>query len=125
MDRFHTAHFAADDRIVQDLDRLRPRKALAPGQCDDTRRRIMIEPANTQQTLGKAVRACGRARQDRHAKAARNHVSDRFEGPPLQSLHRPAVAKDATKRYYQQLNRYSANLALLSDISMAVLGLGA
>ncbi|WP_428772155.1 acyl-CoA dehydrogenase FadE [Vibrio sp.] len=30
--------------------------------------------------------------------------------------------KDATKRYYQQLNRYSANLALLSDISMAVLG---
>ena len=27
-----------------------------------------------------------------------------------------------TKRYYQQLNRYSANLALLSDISMAVLG---
>ncbi|NOH66460.1 acyl-CoA dehydrogenase FadE [Vibrio rotiferianus] len=30
--------------------------------------------------------------------------------------------KDSTKRYYQQLNRYSANLALLSDISMAVLG---
>ncbi|OBT16899.1 acyl-CoA dehydrogenase [Vibrio sp. UCD-FRSSP16_10] len=30
--------------------------------------------------------------------------------------------KDASKRYYQQLNRYSANLALLSDISMAVLG---
>ncbi|EGQ8052817.1 acyl-CoA dehydrogenase [Vibrio alginolyticus] len=30
--------------------------------------------------------------------------------------------QDATKRYYQQLNRYSANLALLSDISMAVLG---
>ncbi|AUI86727.1 acyl-CoA dehydrogenase [Vibrio azureus] len=30
--------------------------------------------------------------------------------------------KDVTKRYYQQLNRYSANLALLSDISMAVLG---
>ncbi len=30
--------------------------------------------------------------------------------------------KDATKRYYQQLNRYSANLALLADISMAVLG---
>jgi acyl-CoA dehydrogenase len=29
---------------------------------------------------------------------------------------------DETKRYYQQLNRYSANLALLSDISMAVLG---
>jgi len=27
-----------------------------------------------------------------------------------------------TQRYYQQLNRYSANLALLSDISMAVLG---
>ena len=33
-----------------------------------------------------------------------------------------APTKDATKRYYQQLNRYSANLALLSDISMAVLG---
>ncbi|MFZ6039358.1 acyl-CoA dehydrogenase FadE [Vibrio natriegens] len=33
-----------------------------------------------------------------------------------------APSKDATKRYYQQLNRYSANLALLSDISMAVLG---
>ncbi|MEL6117076.1 acyl-CoA dehydrogenase FadE [Photobacterium sp. SP02] len=30
--------------------------------------------------------------------------------------------KDATKRYYQQLNRYSANMALLSDMSMAVLG---
>ncbi|TKF20491.1 acyl-CoA dehydrogenase [Vibrio genomosp. F6] len=29
---------------------------------------------------------------------------------------------DATKRYYQQLNRYSANLALLSDVSMVVLG---
>ncbi|MEZ9455269.1 acyl-CoA dehydrogenase FadE [Vibrio splendidus] len=27
-----------------------------------------------------------------------------------------------TQRYYQKLNRYSANLALLSDISMAVLG---
>ncbi|OEE94912.1 acyl-CoA dehydrogenase FadE [Vibrio crassostreae] len=27
-----------------------------------------------------------------------------------------------TQRYYQQLNRYSANLALLSDISMVVLG---
>ncbi|MBY8161620.1 acyl-CoA dehydrogenase FadE [Vibrio fluvialis] len=33
-----------------------------------------------------------------------------------------APSKDATKRYYQQLNRYSANLALLADISMAVLG---
>jgi acyl-CoA dehydrogenase len=30
--------------------------------------------------------------------------------------------RDATTRYYQQLNRYSANLALLSDISMAVVG---
>ncbi|MFV0450486.1 MAG: acyl-CoA dehydrogenase FadE [Vibrio sp.] len=30
--------------------------------------------------------------------------------------------KDTTQRYYQQLNRYSANLALLADISMAVLG---
>lgn len=34
--------------------------------------------------------------------------------------HSPTT--DATKRYYQQLNRYSANLALLSDISMVVLG---
>jgi acyl-CoA dehydrogenase len=33
-----------------------------------------------------------------------------------------APTKDVTKRYYQQLNRYSANMALLSDISMAVLG---
>ncbi|MBF4423471.1 acyl-CoA dehydrogenase FadE [Vibrio anguillarum] len=33
-----------------------------------------------------------------------------------------APTNDATKRYYQQLNRYSANLALLSDISMSVLG---
>ncbi|WP_394150733.1 acyl-CoA dehydrogenase FadE [Vibrio maritimus] len=33
-----------------------------------------------------------------------------------------APHKDATTRYYQQLNRYSANLALLSDVSMAVLG---
>ena len=30
--------------------------------------------------------------------------------------------KDATRRYYQQLNRLSANLALLSDVSMGVLG---
>ncbi len=30
--------------------------------------------------------------------------------------------KDETARYYQQLNRYSANMALLSDISMSVLG---
>lgn len=30
--------------------------------------------------------------------------------------------KDETARYYQQLNRYSANLALLADISMVVLG---
>ncbi|NIF23506.1 acyl-CoA dehydrogenase FadE [Candidatus Pantoea multigeneris] len=30
--------------------------------------------------------------------------------------------QDATKRYYQQINRLSANLALLSDVSMAVLG---
>jgi acyl-CoA dehydrogenase len=33
-----------------------------------------------------------------------------------------APLHSATKRYYQQLNRYSANLALLSDVSMAVLG---
>ena len=33
-----------------------------------------------------------------------------------------APVKDSTKRYYQQLNRYSANIAFLSDISMAVLG---
>ncbi|MDU2940576.1 MAG: acyl-CoA dehydrogenase FadE [Enterobacteriaceae bacterium] len=31
-------------------------------------------------------------------------------------------AQDATKRYYQHINRLSANLALLSDVSMAVLG---
>ncbi|WP_075183515.1 acyl-CoA dehydrogenase FadE [Pantoea sp. 1.19] len=30
--------------------------------------------------------------------------------------------RDNTRRYYQQLNRVSANLALLSDMSMAVLG---
>lgn len=30
--------------------------------------------------------------------------------------------KDKTKRYYQQVNRYSATLALLSDICMATLG---
>ncbi|EOB1207211.1 acyl-CoA dehydrogenase FadE [Photobacterium damselae] len=30
--------------------------------------------------------------------------------------------QDPTARYYQQLNRYSSNLALLADISMAVLG---
>ncbi|TCN89271.1 acyl-CoA dehydrogenase [Vibrio crassostreae] len=36
---------------------------------------------------------------------------------------RPSNKTDKqTQRYYQQLNRYSANLALLSDISMAVLG---
>jgi acyl-CoA dehydrogenase len=33
-----------------------------------------------------------------------------------------APVKDSTTRYYQQLNRYSANIAFLSDISMAVLG---
>lgn len=31
---------------------------------------------------------------------------------------------DKTRRYYQQLNRLSANLALLADVSMAVLGGG-
>ncbi|RLV58647.1 acyl-CoA dehydrogenase [Parashewanella curva] len=30
--------------------------------------------------------------------------------------------KDKTKRYYQHMNRFSANLALLSDIAMATLG---
>ncbi|RPF16398.1 acyl-CoA dehydrogenase FadE [Vibrio crassostreae] len=36
---------------------------------------------------------------------------------------RPSNKTDKqTQRYYQQLNRYSANLALLSDISMAILG---
>ncbi|MGB3252285.1 acyl-CoA dehydrogenase FadE [Buttiauxella gaviniae] len=30
--------------------------------------------------------------------------------------------KDSTKRYYQYMNRLSANMALLSDVSMAVLG---
>ena len=30
--------------------------------------------------------------------------------------------RDATQRYYQHLNRISANLALLSDVSMSVLG---
>ncbi len=30
--------------------------------------------------------------------------------------------KDATRRYYQQINRMSSNLALLSDVSMGVLG---
>lgn len=35
-----------------------------------------------------------------------------------------APTKDNTRRFYQQLNRQSANLALLADISMAVLGGG-
>ncbi|WP_188008843.1 acyl-CoA dehydrogenase FadE [Grimontia hollisae] len=30
--------------------------------------------------------------------------------------------KDETARYYQQMNRYASNLALLADVSMAVLG---
>lgn len=33
-----------------------------------------------------------------------------------------APVQDSTKRYYQQLNRYSANIAFLADISMAALG---
>lgn len=33
-----------------------------------------------------------------------------------------APTRDVTRRYYQQMNRLSANLALLSDVSMAVLG---
>lgn len=33
-----------------------------------------------------------------------------------------APTRDATRRYYQHLNRLSANLALLSDIAMSVLG---
>ncbi len=32
------------------------------------------------------------------------------------------VQNSCTRRFYQQLNRQSANLALLADISMAVLG---
>ncbi|MEX9771679.1 acyl-CoA dehydrogenase FadE [Morganella morganii] len=34
----------------------------------------------------------------------------------------PSPFRDATRRYYQHLNRLSANLALLSDIAMATLG---
>ncbi|MCW0309882.1 acyl-CoA dehydrogenase FadE [Pantoea ananatis] len=33
-----------------------------------------------------------------------------------------APTRDATRRYYQHMNRISANLALMSDVSMAVLG---
>ncbi|PLR47148.1 acyl-CoA dehydrogenase FadE [Chimaeribacter arupi] len=33
-----------------------------------------------------------------------------------------APVRDATTRYYQQINRLSANLALLADVSMGVLG---
>lgn len=33
-----------------------------------------------------------------------------------------APVKDSTKIYYQQMNRFSANLALLSDVAMGVLG---
>lgn len=33
-----------------------------------------------------------------------------------------APFSDSTKRYYQQMNRFSANLALLSDVAMGVLG---
>ncbi|MCW2480454.1 acyl-CoA dehydrogenase FadE [Candidatus Symbiopectobacterium sp. NZEC135] len=33
-----------------------------------------------------------------------------------------APTKDATRHYYQRMNRLSANLALLADVSMAVLG---
>ncbi|MGS0681949.1 acyl-CoA dehydrogenase FadE [Shewanella sp. 125m-7] len=33
-----------------------------------------------------------------------------------------APYSDKTKRYYQQMNRFSANLALLSDLAMATLG---
>ncbi|WP_210505301.1 acyl-CoA dehydrogenase domain-containing protein, partial [Pantoea ananatis] len=33
-----------------------------------------------------------------------------------------APTRDITRRYYQHMNRISANLALLSDVSMAVLG---
>ncbi|WP_116473701.1 acyl-CoA dehydrogenase FadE [Zobellella maritima] len=34
----------------------------------------------------------------------------------------PAPIKDSTARYYRQMNRFSANLGLLSDIAMASLG---
>lgn len=37
-------------------------------------------------------------------------------------LTSPSPTGDATRRYYQHLNRLSANMALLSDISMSVLG---
>uniref|UniRef100_UPI003C76A7DE acyl-CoA dehydrogenase domain-containing protein n=1 Tax=Escherichia coli TaxID=562 RepID=UPI003C76A7DE len=33
-----------------------------------------------------------------------------------------APTKDETRRYYQQINRLSANMALLSDVAMGVLG---
>ncbi|MBP6521091.1 acyl-CoA dehydrogenase FadE, partial [Shewanella sp.] len=39
--------------------------------------------------------------------------SSRFSNAPY---------SDKTKRYYQQMNRFSANLALLSDLAMATLG---
>ena len=40
-------------------------------------------------------------------------TSSRFSNAPY---------SDKTKRYYQQMNRFSANLALLSDLAMATLG---
>ncbi|MCE9678807.1 acyl-CoA dehydrogenase FadE [Shewanella sp. AS1] len=40
-------------------------------------------------------------------------TSSHFSSSPYQ---------DKTKRYYQQMNRFSANLALLSDLAMATLG---
>ncbi|MCS6159196.1 acyl-CoA dehydrogenase FadE [Shewanella baltica] len=40
-------------------------------------------------------------------------TSSRFSNAPY---------SDKTKRYYQQMNRFSANLALLSDLAMAILG---
>ncbi|KFZ37247.1 acyl-CoA dehydrogenase [Shewanella mangrovi] len=40
-------------------------------------------------------------------------TGSRFSNAPVQ---------DKTRRYYQQLNRFSANLALLSDVAMATLG---
>ncbi|ABE55048.1 acyl-CoA dehydrogenase-like protein [Shewanella denitrificans OS217] len=40
-------------------------------------------------------------------------TSSRFTNSPY---------SDKTKRYYQQMNRFSANLALLSDLAMATLG---
>ncbi|PMO30665.1 acyl-CoA dehydrogenase FadE [Vibrio breoganii] len=57
-----------------------------------------------------------------HVGFAMSNLSRSLVFAVTDGLGSDSPTNDETKRYYQKLNRYSANLAFLSDVSMAFLG---